>query len=139
MTSSSTARNSARSTPMVSAQPCSRRVSSISVSPTSKNIARIGISIFSSRGGCKSRERAGDRFIYVAPERDHQIGDAIEPLPAPGIEFRRLAVARRQRIDLVIASGKAQRKPFLPLAAEFGEPVRGRSVIGWKLVGQPIR
>ena len=35
--------------PMVSAQPCSRRVSSISVSPTSKNIARIGISIFSAR------------------------------------------------------------------------------------------
>ena len=63
--------------------------------------------------------------IDLAAERHHEIGDAVEPLPAPGVEFRGLAVARRQRIDLALAACKAQREPFLPLAAEFGEAVRG--------------
>src|SRR5882672_8698330 len=137
MTSSSTARNSARSTPMVSAQPCIRRVSSISVSPTSKNIARIGIGTFSSRRRGKSRERRGDGLIHLAPERHHEIGDAVQPFPAPQIEFGRLAVTRSQWIDLVDVPGEPQREPFLPLAAEFGEAMRGRTVIGWKLVTHP--
>ena len=42
------------------------------------------------------------------------------------IEFRRLAVARLQRIDFVVASGEAQREPFLALAAEFRQPMRWR-------------
>ena len=78
------------------------------------------------------------RPIDLAPERHHEIGDAVEPLPAPCVEFRRLVVARRQRIDLVIAAGEAQREPFLPLAAEFRQPVRRRPVIGRKLVSQPV-
>jgi hypothetical protein len=39
------------------------------------------------------------------------------------IEFRRLAVARRQGIDLVIGSCETQREPFLALAAEFRQPM----------------
>src|SRR5664279_1213709 len=62
--------------------------------------------------------------IHLAPERHHQIGDAVEPFPSPLIEFRRLAVARRQRVDFVFGARETQREPFLPLAAEFGEPVR---------------
>ena len=61
--------------------------------------------------------------IYVAPERYDQIGDAIEPLPSPLIEFRRLAVARHQRVDFIIASCESQREPFLALAAEFRQPM----------------
>src|SRR6478735_5146274 len=138
MISSSVARNSARSTPIVSAQPCNRRVSSISVSPTSKNIARIGIGIFSSRRGRKFGERSCYDLVHLAPERHDQIGDAVETFPAPLIELRRLPVARRQRIDLVVAPGIAQREPFLPLAAEFGETMRGGAVIGRKLVTHPV-
>src|SRR6266849_10673942 len=59
------------------------------------------------------------RPVDVAPERHHEIGDAVEPLPSPLVEFRRLAVARRQRIDFVVASCETQREPFLPLAAEI--------------------
>ena len=72
----------------------------------------------------KFRKTLRHRPIYIAPERHDEIGDAIEPLPSPPVEFRRLTVARRQRIDFVIASGEAQREPFLALAAEFREPVR---------------
>src|SRR5882762_10489615 len=118
MVLSSTARNSVLSTPIVSAQPCISRVSSISVSPTSKNIARIGIGTFSVRRGRKSCKRPDDSPIHLAPERHDQIGDAVETFPAPLIELRRLPVARRQRVDLVVATGVAQREPFLALAAE---------------------
>ena len=65
-------------------------------------------------------------------------GNQLEPLPSPLVEFRLLAVARCQRIDFVFGSREAQRKPFLPLAAEFGEAMRGRSVIGRKFVGHPV-
>ena len=65
------------------------------------------------------REKLRHRAVDVAPERHHKIGYAVEPLPSPRVEFRRLAVARRQRIDLVIASCETQREPFLSLAAEF--------------------
>src|SRR4051794_14506150 len=109
MMSSSAARNSARSTPIVSAQPCIRRVSSISVSPTSKNIARIGIGALSVRRGRKFGERRGYGLIHLAPERNDQVSDAVETLPAPLIELGRLAVTRCQRIDLVVAPGVAQR------------------------------
>ena len=47
----------------------------------------------------KSREVPRHGPIHVAAERHDEIGDTVEPLPAPGIEFRRLAVARRQWID----------------------------------------
>src|SRR5450432_3123915 len=59
------------------------------------------------------------RPIDLAPERHHEIGGAVEPLPAPLVEFRRLAVAWRQRIDVGVGPGKTQRKPFLALTAEF--------------------
>src|SRR4051812_47717852 len=134
MMSSSAARNSALSTPIVSAQPCIRRVSSISVSPTSKNIARIGIGTFSGRRGRKFGEHRGYGLIHLAPERNDQVGDAVETFPSPSVELRRLAVARRQRIDLVVAAGVAQREPFLPLAAEFGETMRGGPVVRWEFV-----
>src|SRR5436190_6010526 len=76
--------------------------------------------------------------VHVAPEWHHEIGDAVEPLPAPGIEFGRLAVAQRQRVDLVVAADEPQREPFLPLAAELGEAMCGRSVIGRKFIFYPI-
>src|SRR5215471_3959335 len=62
--------------------------------------------------------------IDLAPERHDEIGDAVEPLPAPGIELRRLIVARHRRIDFVVAAGKSQCEPCLALPAEFCEPVR---------------
>jgi hypothetical protein len=37
-------------------------------------------------------QNAAPPLIYVAPERYDQIGDAIELLPSPLIEFRRLAL-----------------------------------------------
>src|SRR5262249_471579 len=77
--------------------------------------------------------------IDLTAERDDEIGDAVEPLPAPGIEFGRLVVARRRRIDLVVAAGKTQCEPFLALAAESGEPVGRRPAVRPKLVSQPIR
>jgi len=40
------------------------------------------------------------------------------------VEFRRLAIAWRQRIDVVIGPREPQREPFLPLAAEFRQPMR---------------
>src|SRR5882762_6073684 len=86
----------------------------------------------------KFREAPRHFLINAAAERHDQIGDAVEPLPAPGIEFGRLAVARRQRVDLVVAAGEPQREPFLPLAAELGEAMRGRSVIGWNFIFYPI-
>src|SRR6185437_14285262 len=64
------------------------------------------------------RKTCGHRAIDLAPERHHEIGDPIEALPPPCIEFSRLVVARRQRIDLLVASHESQREPFLPLAAE---------------------
>src|SRR4029078_360404 len=76
--------------------------------------------------------------VHVAPERHDQVRHAVEPLPAPRSEFGRLAVARRQRVDLVVVAGEAQREPFLPLAAELGEAMRGRSVIGRKFIFYPI-
>src|SRR4030081_3207725 len=121
MISSSAARNSALSTQIVSAQPCIRRVSSISVSPTSKNIARIGIGTFSSRRGREFCERRGYGPIHLAPERHDEVRDAVETFPRPLIELRRLAIARGQRVDLVVATGVAQREPFLALAAGFGK------------------
>jgi hypothetical protein len=44
---------------------------------------------------CEFRKTLGDRAIYLAAERHHQIGNAVQPLPSPGIEFRRLTVAQR--------------------------------------------
>src|SRR5450631_4098715 len=82
---------------------------------------RIDLRSGSSRERCKALRHGP---IHLAPERYHEIGDAIEPLPSPPIELRWLAVARRQRIDFVIAPNKTQREPFLPLAAESGETVR---------------
>src|SRR5512140_838994 len=63
---------------------------------------------------CRKTLRYGP--IYIAPERHHEIGDAVEPFPSPLVEFRRLAVTRRQRIDFIVAPGKAQREPLLALA-----------------------
>src|SRR6266436_3370697 len=86
----------------------------------------------------KVRETPRHFAIDLAPERHHEIGDAVEPFPAPAIKFGRLAVAWRQRVDIPIISRETQREPFLPLAAEFGESVR-RSLIGRKLVSEPAR
>src|ERR1700756_2481967 len=83
------------------------------------------------------RELSGDVAVDPAPEWHHEIGDAVETFPAPGIELGGLVVARRQRIDVCFAAGEAQREPFLALAAEFAEPVR-RPEIGRKLVNQPV-
>src|ERR1700722_20578323 len=78
------------------------------------------------------------RAIDLAPERHHQTGDAVEPFPAPLVEFRRLAVARRQRIDFIVGAGEAQREPLLALAAEFCQPGRRRTAIRRKLVSKPV-
>src|SRR3954453_15480538 len=85
----------------------------------------------------KFRKELRHRPVDLAAERYHEVGDAVEPLPAPLIEFRRLPVARGQGIHLVILAGEAQREPFLPLAAEFRQPVRWRSVIRREIVGEP--
>ena len=85
---------------------------------------------FRSRSIARIPRIAARPSVDLAPERHHEIGDAVEPFPAPCIEFRRLAVARRQRIDFVVASGEAQREPFLALAAEFRQPMRRRPVVG---------
>jgi hypothetical protein len=80
-----------------------------------------------SNGGCSSdefRETFCHRPIHIAPEGHYQIGDAIESFPSPLVEFRRLAIARRQRIDFVIGTCEAQRKPFLPLTAKFRQAMR---------------
>src|SRR5689334_21830455 len=76
--------------------------------------------------------------VHIAPKWYDEVGDTIEALPAPGIEFGRLAVARRQRVDFIVAAGVAQREPFLPLPAELREAMRGRSVIGRKVIFYPI-
>ena len=39
------------------------------------------------------RKALRHRPINLPPERHDEIGDAVEPLPSPGIKFRRLAVA----------------------------------------------
>src|SRR5579883_639280 len=75
--------------------------------------------------------------IDLAPERHHQIGNAVEALPAPGVEFGGLAVALGARIDVAVIAGEAQREPFLALATEMAEPVR-RAVIGWEVVDEPV-
>src|SRR3954451_6011285 len=88
-------------------------------------------------GAHQPRKTPRDFAIHLAPERHHKVGYAIEPLPSPRVEFRLLAVARRQRIDLIILSGKTQREPFLALAAEFCQPVRRRSLVGREIVSEP--
>src|SRR5579872_4401126 len=75
--------------------------------------------------------------INLAAEWHDKIGDAIEALPAPGVELGRLAVALRQRIDLAVIAGEAHREPFLALAAEFGEAML-RTQILRKFVGEPV-
>jgi hypothetical protein len=73
-----------------------------------------------SREGCEM-QRHGP--VHVAAERHHEIGDKVKVLPSPLIELRRLAVARSQRIDFRVGTGETHREPFLPLAAEFRQPV----------------
>jgi hypothetical protein len=97
------------------------------------NLAASGL-----RPSRKSRKTPRHHPVHFAPERHHEIGDAVEPLPAPGVEFRRLAVTRRQWIDFLFGAGETQREPFLALAAEFREAMRWRPVVRWKLVGVPI-
>jgi hypothetical protein len=65
------------------------------------------------------RKTLRHRPIDIAPKRHHEIGNAVEPLPSPLVEFRRLSVARCQRIDFVIGACETQREPFLALATEF--------------------
>src|SRR6476620_5109133 len=84
------------------------------------------------------RKFTGHHTVHLAPERHHEASDAVEPFPAPRIEFGWLAVARRQRVDLVVAAGEPQREPFLALAAEPGKAMRRRSVIGRELICGPI-
>jgi hypothetical protein len=69
------------------------------------------------------RKTPRHRPIHIAPEWHHEIGDAVESLPSPLVELRRLAVARRQRIDFRVGARETQREPLLALAAEFCEPV----------------
>src|SRR5262245_39903282 len=73
------------------------------------------------------RKYSRDHSVDIAPKWYDEVSDAIEPLPSPRIEFCRLAIARRQRVDLVVAAGESHRKPFLPLPTKFGEAVRRRS------------
>src|SRR5476651_1349523 len=77
-------------------------------------------------------------IIHLAPERHHEVGDAVEPFPSPLVEFGRLTVTWCQRIDFVIGACETQREPFLALAAEFGEPMRRRHGEWRKLVCQPV-
>src|SRR6202012_565189 len=47
-------------------------------------------------GICEPLKLPRHGAVDLAPERHHEIGDAVEPLPAPLVEFRRLAVALTQ-------------------------------------------
>src|SRR5579859_861390 len=85
----------------------------------------------------EARDIPRDLPINLAAERHDKVGDAVEALPSPGIELSGLVVARRQRIDLRLVAGKAQRKPFLPLPTELCEPMR-RTIIGREFVNEPI-
>src|ERR1700676_3944277 len=76
-----------------------------------------------SRSFRELRKALRHRPIHLAPEGHDEIGDAVEPLPLPLVELRRLAVAWRQRIDFIVGPGETQREPFLPLATEFCESV----------------
>src|SRR6202790_4151754 len=102
------------------------------------SLSRLRVRAGPLRHSHKFRKLLRHRPIPLASERPPEIGDPVEPLPAPLVEFRRLAVARRQRIDFVVGSGKAQREPFLALAAEFRQPVRGRDGEWRQFVSQPI-
>src|SRR5450755_2753937 len=84
------------------------------------------------------RKSLRHRPIHLAPERHHEVGDAVEPFPSPLVEFGRLTVTWGQRIDFVIGPCETQREPFLSLAAEFGEPMRRRHGEWRKLVCQPV-
>jgi hypothetical protein len=55
----------------------------------------------------KLRELPCHGAIDLAPERHHEIGDAIKAFPSPLIEFRRLAIALTQWIDLLVEAGEA--------------------------------
>src|ERR1700728_3654479 len=67
----------------------------------------------------KRRKTLRHRPIDVATERHHEVGDTVEPFPSPLIELRRLAIARDQRIDLLLLAREAQREPFLALSTKF--------------------
>jgi hypothetical protein len=52
----------------------------------------------------ESRKTPRHRPIHFAPEWHHEIGDAVELLPSPLVELRRLAVAWCQRIDFLLGA-----------------------------------
>ena len=56
------------------------------------------------RGPRKFRKALCHRAIDLATERHHQIGDVLQALPSPLVEFRRLAVAGGQRIDFGVVA-----------------------------------
>ena len=92
-------------------------------STTWRLIGRIAATSASGKRIGELRKGPLDAPIHLSPERHDQIGDAVEPLPSPLVEFRGLTVARCQRIDLVVAPNETQREPFLALAAEFCQPM----------------
>src|ERR1043165_443210 len=84
----------------------------------------------------KPRELPRDGFIDRASERHDQVGHALEPLPAPSVELRLLAVAPFAHCDLALVTGEAEREPLLALTAESAEAVR-RAVVGREIIGEP--
>src|SRR5690348_7821801 len=86
----------------------------------------------------KGREGARHLTIDLTFERDDEIGESLEPLPAPGVEFRRLAVMRSRDVNFVIRSGETKCKPFLPLAPKFREAMIRRTRIRREFVIEPF-
>src|ERR1700728_5358236 len=77
-------------------------------------------------------------LIDRAFERNDQVGKIPHRLPAPAHEFRLVAAARALDIHLGVLSDKANRIPFLPLAAIATLP--GASGNGsWNVIDQPVR
>jgi hypothetical protein len=83
------------------------------------------------------RERLHHPLVGLALERHHQFGKIFHRLPAPLDELRIVSAARTFHVDLAVLAGKAQRVPFLFLAAVSSFPCLGADFFR-NVVGHPI-
>ena len=61
-------------------------------------------------------------LVDAALERHHEGRQPVQFLPAPFDEFRLMASGRMRDVDFAFVAGKAQREPFLRLAAILAAP-----------------
>src|SRR6478672_314898 len=90
-------------------------------------------------GLCEFREFAGHAVIDLLLEGHDEFWRLLQLLPSPAHEFRFVpAAARFGDVDLAVMAGKAQRIPFLRLAAVFPAPGIARN-LARDVIGQPFR